>query len=191
MQIVSFGGLRSVLAMVFKLAERAGYKGKKPGSYQLNEKVFKGVNFINGIEKRLAAQDSIHIFWRFLIMRQRHWRIRSFKPTKACSKNKYIISNALITMYFNIHITALCVCRVAMVFKLSESARYKRKKPGVYHIIEKVIEGVSFINGIEEQISVQGSIQNFWRFLTMRQRRRKIRQHYQTKTADKSYQHIL
>ena len=72
--------------MAFKLAERAWYKGKKLGGYQLNEKVFEGVNFINGIEEQIAAYGSIQNFWRFLIMRQRHRQIRS--KYRANSTNK-------------------------------------------------------------------------------------------------------
>ena len=41
--------------MIFKLAERAQLKWRGLRGCHLIEKVFKGVKFVNGIEKTLAA----------------------------------------------------------------------------------------------------------------------------------------
>ena len=49
------GTMATTLAMVFKLAERAELKWRRLRGYQLIEKVFRGVKFVNGIEETLAA----------------------------------------------------------------------------------------------------------------------------------------
>ena len=47
--------MATTLAMVFKLAERAQLRWQRLRGHQLISKVFDGVNFIDGIEKTLAA----------------------------------------------------------------------------------------------------------------------------------------
>ncbi len=49
------GTMVTTLAMVFKLAERAQLRWQRLRGHQLIPKVFEGVNFIDGIEKTLAA----------------------------------------------------------------------------------------------------------------------------------------
>ena len=49
------GTMATTLAMVFKLAERAQLRSQRLRGHQLISKVFEGVNFIDGIEKTLAA----------------------------------------------------------------------------------------------------------------------------------------
>ena len=47
--------MATMLAMVFKLAERASLKWRKLNGHQLIGKVLSSVKFINGIEEPLAA----------------------------------------------------------------------------------------------------------------------------------------
>jgi len=55
---------------------------------------------------------------------------------------------------------------LAMVFKLADRASLKWRKLTGHQLVEKVLQGVRFINGIEDALAaLQPSKHNFWQFL--------------------------